>query len=956
VQTQERKMVTVLFADLVDSTHLTSHLDPERMRDLQAAFYEAATRELLALRGQPEKFIGDAVMAVFGLPRAHEDDALRAVRAGLVIQTRTVRLARHLGLHGEPLKVRVGVESGIVASGVSPGGQLLVTGPAVNAAARLQTAARPGEVLIGATTYQLTLNSVSVGDERKVAAHGFDDGLIAYPVRSLTARSARRTIPLVGRRAEMDLLRTTLARVAATRRPHLFTILGEAGIGKSRLVDELVAGLEEPSTAMVGRIQPPDWGSTFSPLNEMVRALAGVGQDAPVEQIRTALEAVVEGCCDPNQAQTIATRLALALATEPEVAPPAGGAGPSASPGAEAAAGKALGQGSGGYEEPMFAQEVQAGFLELVKGLSSRAPAVVAFDGTEQAEPALLDLIERLAARTPLGPRPVLVVATGRPEFQESRPGWGSGVESHTTIRLEALDAEESMDLVRQAGGGRLDGETAARIAVRAGGNPFFIVEITGMLLRGEEAVSLTGQEELPPTVQAVVAARLDSLSPRLRELVRRASVFVFSFDLSELALVAAASEEDLPALEEAEILVRDERHQWRFRHQTVRDVAYAGLTKRERLRLHLQVADGLLAAGRRSPWVATHLERAAWASLDLDPSDRTVAERAAEALAEAGDLARRRMESRAAVKLYQRSLALSGAPETWRAREARVLAGQGEACYWLGEYEEARSVLTEAAELAERVHDDWALSAALRFLGDILVNAEGRLDEAEEILDRALAAAERTGDERSITRTLLFAGWVPWARDEFDRAEEIWSRALEMARASGDRWAQIRALTSLSVSASDHGDFDQAGRWARQAMDLATELGDRFSTAVATVQLGRSLADDHRAEEALSYFDRAIAVFEDLGSRWEHADALRTRGVALEELGRLDEAEAALQSALRISQELGDHLLRRWTWLALARVAERRGDLAVAEERRRQAGGEASLAGQHPAMAGGGG
>ncbi len=947
-------MVTVLFADLVDFTHLASRLDPERMRDLQAAFYESASRELLALRGQPEKFIGDAVMAVFGLPRAHEDDALRAVRAGLVIQARTSRLARELDLDGELLEVRVGIESGIVASGTGPGGQLLVTGPAVNAAARLQAAARPGEVLIGATTYQLTLRSISVGEERKVAAHGFDEDLVAYPVESLSARSVRRTIPLVGRRAEMDLLRTTLARVRTTRRPHLFTIVGEPGIGKSRLVEELVAGLEEPSTAMVGRILPPDWGSSFSSLNEMVKALAGVGQGAPAEQIRRALEAVLEGCCDPTEAEATAARLAFSLGREPG-APPGPDGTRRADRGAETGGGPERTQG--GYDESVFVQEVQTGFLDLVKSLSRRAPAVVAFDGVEQAEPALLDLIERLAARTPLGPRPVLVVATGRPEFQESRPAWGGGAESHTTIRLEALDAEESMDLARQAGGGRLDNETAARVAVRAGGNPFFIVEITGMLLRGEEAVTLTGQEELPPTVQAVVAARLDSLPAGLRELVRRTSVFVTSFDMNELALVApAASEDDLRALEEAEILVRDERGQWRFRHQTVRDVAYAGLTKRERLRLHLQVADGLLAAGRRSSWVATHLERAAWASLDLDPNDRSLAERAAEALAEAGDLARRRMESRAAVKLYQRSLALSGPPETWGAREARVLAGQGEAWYWLGEYEEARSALNQAVELAERVHDDWSLSAALRFLGDILVNAEGRLDEAQETLDRALAAAERTGDQRSITRTLLFAGWVPWARNDFDRAEEIWTRALEMARGSEDRWAQIRALTSMSVSASDHGDFDRAGQWARQAMDLATDLGDRFSTAVATVQLGRSLADNHRAEEALSYFDRAIAVFKDLGSRWEYADALRTRGVALEELGRLDEAEAALQSALRVSQDLGERLLSRWTLLALARVAERRGDLSLAEERRRQAGEQVSPAsGQHPAMAGSG-
>jgi class 3 adenylate cyclase len=238
--TEERKIVTILFADLVDSTGLAERLDPERAREVLGAFFDAATEELQALRGRPEKFIGDAVMAVFGLPTVHEDDALRAVRAGLAIRGRLRRLGSALGL-AEPLRVRVGIESGVAATGVGPAGQLLVTGPVVNAAARLQTAAGPGEVLAGETTHTLTESEVAFGVLRNIRAKGFTLDLPAYLVEGITTRSARRTIPLVGRSSELTILRDCLAHATATGTPALVTIAGEAGIGKSRLAAEALA-------------------------------------------------------------------------------------------------------------------------------------------------------------------------------------------------------------------------------------------------------------------------------------------------------------------------------------------------------------------------------------------------------------------------------------------------------------------------------------------------------------------------------------------------------------------------------------------------------------------------------------------------------------------------------------------------------------------------------------------
>src|SRR5437867_4554826 len=245
-------MVTVLFTDLVDSTGLAQRFDAERARDLLGRFFDAASEELIALRGRPEKFIGDAVMAVFGLPHVHEDDALRAVRAGLAIRERVRRLGESLGMV-PPLEVRTGIETGEAAVGRSPTGQLLVTGPVVNSAARLQAAAQVGQVLVGQTTYLLTKASVAYARPRRVRAKGFDVGLEAYGVEDLTPRSARRTIPFVGRAGEQAILGHSLGVASTTGRPVLVTVAGEAGIGKSRLADELAAGVSAAVLILRGR-------------------------------------------------------------------------------------------------------------------------------------------------------------------------------------------------------------------------------------------------------------------------------------------------------------------------------------------------------------------------------------------------------------------------------------------------------------------------------------------------------------------------------------------------------------------------------------------------------------------------------------------------------------------------------------------------------------------------------
>jgi len=634
-------MVTVLFTDLVDSTGLAQRFDAERARDLLGRFFDAASEELIALRGRPEKFIGDAVMAVFGLPHVHEDDALRAVRAGLAIRERVRRLGEALGLV-EPLEVRTGIETGEAAVGRSPTGQLLVTGPVVNVAARLQSAAQVGQVLVGQTTYLLT--NVADARRRRVRAKGFETGLEAFAVEDLTPRSARRTIPFVGRAGEQAILGQSLGMASTTGRPVLVTVAGEAGIGKSRLADELAAGVSAAVLILRGQSRAQTDTATFSPAAAIIGDVAGIRPRDDADVIRRRLRELAERTS--GEGATRATqRLSLLFGLTEN------------------------------RDETAFVPEVQAGFISVIDGLARDHPVLLIFEDVHTLKAPMLDLIERLAVRG-LGPRRALVVALTRNELLEERPTWGGAGGNSVLIRLESLSRDESVQLARHAGGGRIDEVEAMEIAERAGGNPFFIIETTGMLMPAVAGADGHRARTVPPTVQAVVSARLDAMPARLRDLARHASVFRYAFDLSELAVVdPAATAEELQQLEDCEVIVRDpqpgEQQRWRLRHSTLKDVVYASLPKRERLRLHQLVAGFLLDAGHPS-YAADHLELAAFAAIDLDPNDRSVPDRAADALLKAGDRARRRMESRSAIDRYERALAMAGPEERWQARVPR--------------------------------------------------------------------------------------------------------------------------------------------------------------------------------------------------------------------------------------------------------------------------------------------
>ena len=902
-------MVSVLFADLTDSTRLAGSLDPERFREVQAAFYRAASECLSALRGRVEKFVGDAVMAVFGTPHAHDDDALRAVRAAWEIRARVERLSEDLDLR-EPLRVRIGVDSGPAVVGAGPADQLLVSGPTVNLAARLQQSAAPGEILAGDTTRQLTEGSVAYAASRSVDAKGFDEPVTVWPVSALSTRSTRRTIPLVGRRRDLALLGEMLARARETSRLHLVTVMGEPGIGKSRLIDEFVESLPEDVRVLRGRVSRFEEDAPFAPLADMLRKEIGAERSTTPEEERTLLHATLEEICRTEELEETAGRLELALGVGEE-------------------------QSS---DRPYRVAMVRAGFLTFLERLAAAGPLVVTFDELELARPELLELIEQVAAR---GRRlSALVLCSGRDEMLEVRPSWGGGLADAIALRLEPLPPVEAIELARAAAS--LDEETAERVARHAGGNPFFIVETTGMLLheRAESAGApdVLDRPPLPATVQAVIAARIDHLDEQSRDLVRKASVFSRpSFRMSELAFVADPTETALACLEEEELLVRDSAQPdvWRFNHEVVRDVAYDSLPKRERVRLHVSIADRLKEIGYHAA-VASHLERAARASLDMDPLDRTIPERAADALLISGNISRRRMELRTAIDLYERALSFGDREERWGKRESHVMTGIGEACYWLGEFPRARDVLERALRIAP--DDPWTQCVAHRFLGDIALSIDADIDRAEEHFAKALPAARQLAPgsvHYAVVRTLLVAGWAPYMRGRFEESITTFTEALETARANpdGDPWGEARALTFVANTIASREPVSVYRPMLEEAMAIGRKINDPFTVAVAQEHYATALAAGGDLDGAIEVSLASVAGFRELGAQWETASALGDAGENLRIAGRPRDAEQHEREALAICRRLGDRQLVGWVGaeLALSLRAQGRTDEARA-------------------------
>lgn len=900
----------MIFVDLVGSTRLSTLVDPERYREILASYYRVVTEELGSLGGAAYDFAGDAVVGVFGVPHVHDDDAIRAVRAGLSLLGRVERIGEDLGLPA-PLRARVGIHTGPVAIGSEETRQGLIFGATVNLAARLQQAADAGQVLVSDTSRLLVRSVVELGPERSIQAKGFEEQpAVAWPVLGLRPGSARRTIPFVDRRRELRLLHDAFEGAVETRRAHVVTLLGEPGIGKSRVAEEFVAGVPAGTRVLHGRASPFEEDVTFAPIAQILLHELGEDPGAPPERLRAGLSALADRLV-PEDAERVAAGLGLALG---------------------------LGEDRRDAGRRYRVGEVRAALLDLLGALAAEGPVVLVLEDLHSAQPSMLDLVEELVRD--LRPIPLLVLCVARSLLLDVRPGWGGGRGDSLTLSLEAMSLEDATQLAREAGEG-LDDATAERIARHAGGNPFFIVETTGMLRAAgapPEGPGPVPEGLLPPTVQAVIASRIDHLPAEARELVRKASVFArATFDLSELTLIAQVDEAVLATLEEEELLVRDGERPgvWMFRHGLVRDVAYESLPKRERRRLHLAVADGLAAdpetTARYPRSIAYHLEHAARASLDLDPADRSIAERAVDALAHAGDLALGSTGLVAAEDAYTRALDLAGPRRGWALREARILASLGEARYWRGDFERAVPPLERALELGGA--DAAVRAQAARFLGDIELSIRGDRGRASALLADALAAARELGDEWTLARTLLVAGWDPYWRGDFEGARAMFAEALEVARRipGGDPWAESRALVMLGTLAGDTRDEREALALATEGLAVAEAFGDRFSIGVAREVMGSVLRRMDRLEEAEASLSEAVAAFRELSARWELASALTSRGVARRLSGRTEAALEDLRESFRLCRELGERSIVTWAATSLAKTLADAGETAAA-------------------------
>jgi class 3 adenylate cyclase/tetratricopeptide (TPR) repeat protein len=946
-----RKTVTIIFVDVADSTRLGTALDPEPLRGLMLRYFEAVADVLRRHGGSVEKFIGDAVMAVFGVPSVHEDDALRAVRAAVEVREAIAQLNDEFERErGRRIETRIGVNTGEVFAGEGADTYTLVTGDAVNLAARLQQAADRGEILIGDATRRLVRDAVLLERVEPLSVRGKDEVVVAWRLVDVlddaTSGFARRfESPLVGRSRELAQLRLAFERAVEERTNCLFTIFGPAGIGKSRLVAELGATLSD-ARIVAGRCLPYGEGITFWPLREIVQELM---KDDPGASISSLLR-------DDEDAEAIAARIGGAI---------------------------------GRSDVPGPAEEAFWAVRRLFEALAHERPLVVVFEDIHWAEPTFLDLIDHVAEWS--RDAPILLLCLARPELLEIRPGWGGGKLNSGSLILEALtDAEADTLIDSLLGETELAPRLRGQIADKAEGNPLFVEQMLALLAEGSDAEALV---EVPPTIQSLLAARLDRLGDVERMLIERAAVVGTRFWPSAVAeLVPAELRERVPSL--LPLLVRKElirtdspvvpgEEGYRFRHILIRDAAYSALAKELRADLHERFATLIeaTASGRLvelEEILGYHLEQAYRYRIEVAPvgdDSMQLAARAAKHLASAGRRALGRGDISAAANLLSRTAALvpSDAPE-----RIELLPALGAALVLAGDLPQADGVLAEAiaagaaagdrrVELHARLEhaflraltspelglehlrqiadeaipelealgDDLGLAKAWRRVADVHWMSN-RWAEQERALERALAHAERAGDAREVggirMRLAMALYWGPTpAPEAIERAE----RTLVQAR--GNHAVESTFLVSLAGLHAMSDRFDEARSLLVRGEGIAEELGFKlwlagFSLVSGDVEL---LAGDPAAAERK--LRRGYRVLESLGER----RVLSTVASRLATTIYLQERYEEAQQFTQISEQLAGNgaMASQIEWRSVrAKVAARRGELERAQELGREA------------------
>jgi class 3 adenylate cyclase/tetratricopeptide (TPR) repeat protein len=948
-----RKTVTVLFADVVSSTSLGEQLDPEALRRVMGRYFDEARGSIERHGGTVEKFIGDAVMAVFGIPTLHEDDALRAVRAADDLRSSLAELNEKLERDsGVTLEVRIGLNTGEVVAGR---GETLVTGDAVNVAKRLEEAAGTGEILAGETTHRLVRDMVDAESVQPLSLKGKGAAVPAVRVLSvregLRERARRLESPMVGRERERQLLEQAHERAVGERACHLFTVLGAAGVGKSRLVEEFLGGLAGSATIARGRCLSYGEGITFWPILEMVRQLHG---DDVVPGIAAQLGA------DEN-AGLVAERVAAAVG---------------------------LAEGEASAEDTFWAVR------KLLEAHAHDRPLVVVFDDIQWGEPTLLDLVEHVADWT--RDAPILVVCMGRPELLDKRPGWAGGKFNATSVLLEPLSDDDSGRLIENLlGRAELAPAIKSRVAEAAEGNPLFVEEMLAMLIddgllqRRNGSWVATGdlsKVHVPPTIQALLAARLDGLAPEERSVAERASVEGKVFHRGAVAGLSPAEARDklgvhLQALVRKE-LVRPDRaafpgeDAFRFRHLLIRDAAYEAMPKELRAELHESFATWLeAAAGDRlteyEEVLGYHFEQAVRYRVELGPRDeRTTAlgAQGADRLGAAGERALARGDLPAAASLLRRGVELLSTDDPKR---PRLLCDLGVALTDLGEFEEAENVLVEAETAAQGVGQaSLETLAVLRSTWLRNLQAAAPIQETQAQVSRLGAELERLGDQAGVAEASFLLGvLLIWRGRHADGMEEL-ERATRLARAAkqsriasrcaswlllGTVWGSLPVSESLALcdrvqqEAGDNpyleaqlgvtrgalhamaGRWDESSRHAEAGWARFDELGQRVTGAATRMAVGQGYLVAGRSTDIERHARLAYAALEPLGEKGYLSTITAMLALALCQQGRYDEAESYANAA----EELGapdDLTTGTLASSARAEVLASRGELETAK------------------------
>jgi class 3 adenylate cyclase len=897
---ERRKLATLLFCDVSGSTALGERADAETVRDIMARYFREARRAIERHGGTVEKFVGDAVVAVFGVPVAHEDDALRAVRAAAEMQAGLAGLNVELERrYGRRIALRIGLNTGEVVTGDPTSMEMLVTGDAVNVAARLEQNARPGEILLGTATFRLVRGAVEVEAVEPVAAKGKSEPVPAYRVVSVlagTGADARRLdVAMVGRDGELALLRLAFDEAVSSRGCRLLAVVGQPGVGKSRLARELLASLAEQATVLGGRCLPYGEGITYWPLREVVKQAAGIqdGDSADEALARIAkLVAAEEG----GRAIAIALAQAVGLA--------AGSASP---------------------------DEIAWATRRLFEALARERPLVVQLEDLHWAEQSFLDLVERTAALS--SGVPLFLLCVGRPELLEQQPDWDA-------LRLDPLGEAESMRLVDSLlGKASLSAEARARVIATAEGNPLYVEELVSMLLEDPDL-------EVPPTLDALLGARLDRLPDDERATAERGSIEGQVFhrgaveELSDLPEQVPAALEGLAAKELVQPAPASHADDaaYRFRHILIRDAAYRSVSKRLRAELHERFADWLerVVGARVAEYeelLGYHVEQAYRYRAELglvDDRGRRLGSRAAEWLSSAARRAFGRGDMRAAANLLGRATWLLEGSTVAR---LELLPELAKALRYSGDTEAAEAVLRGAVEEAAAI-GDVRLQARVAVESAFLTLYTDPTTKTADVVRAAEQAADTftvVGDELGLAKAWSLVGHANWLLCQGARMEEAFDRALAHMRRSGDpreRWwilSQLLNATVFGPTPAEHG--------IRRCGDLlALGEGVRSLEMTAAAAIASLEAMRGNFATARDLYGQSRSIGEELGlARW--LAALPNLIGPIEMLADdLPAAERELRWGYETLQSLGETATLSTTAAMLSRAIALQGRYEEAE------------------------